>query len=272
MLDYKSQIVYNIRDRRNIWDKMCLKYLCPLDFKLNIAMQKNVEFTDIYNKAYKLSAAVFVVSNIINENEELKTRIKSLSLNLVSMAINLKDTNFVDTKKIIKEIEKVALELMSMLDIARVSELISEMNGSIIKKEFQSFIGELGKYIEKFETDKSVFVDDMFTEPLAIEATKHLDRHNVTDGPGVVKPTSLHSKNQESIKSNNGNGYKRKDLRKNMILDFIKGQNNEVSIKDIALSVTDCSEKTIQRELIALIKEGKIKKTGERRWSKYSVV
>jgi len=68
----------------------------------------------------------------------------------------------------------------------------------------------------------------------------------------------------------NGNGHKRKDTRKNMILEFIKGHNN-ASIKDIVPNITGCSEKTVQRELIALISENKIKKVGERRWSRYFV-
>ncbi len=262
--------MYNIRDREIYRTKYVLNIYVPYVFNLKGVMHKNVEFTDIYNKAYRLSAAVFVVSNIIDEKEELKTRIKSLSLSLVSMAINLKDTNFADTKKMIGEIERISLELMSMLDIARVSELISKMNGSIIKNEFQSFIAELGKYTEKFETDKSVSVSDMFTEPLALETIKHLNRHNIVDGLNIEKTVSPEHKNQEPNESNNGNGHKRKDLRKNMILDFIKG-HSDASIKDIASNVTGCSEKTIQRELILLIKEGKIKKTGERRWSKYSV-
>lgn len=45
-----------------------------------------------------------------------------------------------------------------------------------------------------------------------------------------------------------------------------KGQ---ASIKDISEVVTDCSEKTIQRELNVLIKDNRIRREGERRWSKY---
>jgi hypothetical protein len=46
-------------------------------------------------------------------------------------------------------------------------------------------------------------------------------------------------------------------------------QNNGVTVKDIAAVVRDCSEKTIQRELGELIRQGRIHKVGERRWSVY---
>jgi DeoR/GlpR family transcriptional regulator of sugar metabolism len=62
-----------------------------------------------------------------------------------------------------------------------------------------------------------------------------------------------------------------KSDRRQSILDVVK-QKREVTIKDISSVVLDCSEKTIQRELNDLLLQGLIKKTGERRWSKYSVL
>ncbi len=46
----------------------------------------------------------------------------------------------------------------------------------------------------------------------------------------------------------------------------------EATIKDIAEVITDVSEKTIQRELNSLIEKGQVKRQGERRWSKYSII
>jgi hypothetical protein len=42
-----------------------------------------------------------------------------------------------------------------------------------------------------------------------------------------------------------------------------------LGIKDISARLPDYSEKMIQRELAALIKSGKVKKEGFKRWSKY---
>lgn len=46
----------------------------------------------------------------------------------------------------------------------------------------------------------------------------------------------------------------------------------QATIKDIADIITDVSEKTIQRELNSLIEKGQVRREGERRWSKYSVI
>ena len=49
-------------------------------------------------------------------------------------------------------------------------------------------------------------------------------------------------------------------------------QTGEVSIKDISKKVKACSEKTILRELLFLIDNNLVSKTGERRWARYKAV
>ncbi len=235
---------------------------------MNEIVQKNNDFVSIYNKSYRLAAAVFVISNVIDQNEELRTKMKKLSLDQVSMSVNLKDINFNDTKKLTADIEKNSLELMSILDIASVSGLISKMNGNIIKEEFHSFVLELKKFSEKFDDDKNASVKSIFKESLIV---------NIDDNFSEVYKNGNRNGRKNMIENGrineakNSNGHKRKDLRKNMILDFIKGHNN-ISIKDIAPNIVGCSEKTVQRELNQLINEKKIKKVGERRWSRYSII
>jgi hypothetical protein len=60
----------------------------------------------------------------------------------------------------------------------------------------------------------------------------------------------------------------RKNSRREQILAlFVKGV--DISIKDIAVRVRGCSEKTIQRELNALLYDNIIERIGEKRWSRY---
>lgn len=224
---------------------------------------KKIDFISIHNKSYKLAAAVFVISNLMDENEELRTKIKKLALEIVSMSVGLKDINFSDVRKLILDMEKCSLELMSMIDIASIAGLISKMNGTILKEEFQSFILELSNFSVRSENTKNISIDGVFGQSLSNDdhskkTVSNFSYKNDADADEVV-----------DVK--NGNGYKRKNLRKNNILAFIKGHNN-VNIKDITPNIVGCSEKTIQRELIQLIKEEKIIKTGERRWSRYSAV
>ena len=256
---------------------------------MNDNITHNTSFNDLYTKSYRLAAAVFTVSNIINEKEELRTKIKNLALELVSMSVNLKDINFSDARKQLINIEKNSLELMSLLDIASLSGLISEMNAKILKEEFQSFISEITQFAQKFEDTKNVSVRNIFeysassldnkfenTEKFNLlpSQTGVYKKQENLESREVGRDEKIEKNNKENNKENNrqnGNGHKRKDLRKNTIFEFIKRHNN-VSIKDIAPHIIGCSEKTVQRELIELISEGKVAKVGERRWSKYSII
>lgn len=60
---------------------------------------------------------------------------------------------------------------------------------------------------------------------------------------------------------------KKQNRREQILGLFIQGV--DVSIKDIAQRIKGCSEKTIQRELNALLFDGLIERIGEKRWSRY---
>ncbi len=243
---------------------------------------KKSEFMLVYNKTHRLASAVFMVANIIEDNIDLKNKLKGLSLNIVSYSVKLKDSNFSDTKKIILDIEKNALELMSVLDIAAVSGLISKMNGSILRESFQNFIKQLSDLVDNFENNNIDSVENIFDskkenlfdskyinmynqKSVLDKNTKILDNKNVNNV--IEKNNPIISKNDHDKKENN----KRKEQRREAVLSFIK-DNNGCGIKDILPNIVGCSEKTVQRELISLINEGKLRKIGERRWSKYFVV
>jgi predicted HTH transcriptional regulator len=61
-----------------------------------------------------------------------------------------------------------------------------------------------------------------------------------------------------------------KIARRNDVLNVIKN-NGKASIKDVKIVLKDINEKTIQRELLSLVKEGVLKKEGEKRWSTYKI-
>ncbi|MBP6912885.1 MAG: hypothetical protein KBB86_03040 [Candidatus Pacebacteria bacterium] len=91
------------------------------------------------------------------------------------------------------------------------------------------------------------------------------------------KPAQIttHSSNIQKPKSYISNTDKRQN-RKDLILNFITerridGQTDGVMIKDILTKIKDISEKTLQRELSALVAKGVLKKIGDKRWSRYMI-
>lgn len=62
----------------------------------------------------------------------------------------------------------------------------------------------------------------------------------------------------------------KKNSRQSVIISLLK-RKKEIMIKDVSPLISGCSEKTIQRELSAMVQAGILRKTGEKRWSKYSL-
>jgi len=86
---------------------------------------------------------------------------------------------------------------------------------------------------------------------------------------------SVDRKGQYQIKDHprvqNINNHPMQNNRELSVIRLLKDKNN-LTIRDFSLVIKGCSEKTIQRELLRLVKLGVLKKSGEKRWSRYSVI
>ncbi len=94
--------------------------------------------------------------------------------------------------------------------------------------------------------------------------------------PKIKDISSVHSvlmKHAQVVPGQNGQQLassfqmKKYSRREQILALFVKGV--DVSIKDIAARIKGCSEKTIQRELNALLYDNVIERIGEKRWSRY---
>lgn len=98
---------------------------------------------------------------------------------------------------------------------------------------------------------------------------KKEERVGAMDTRESVANSSVNSERVNTKTTSFGSSFQmRKQSRRDQILGlFVKGV--DVNIKDISMRIKGCSEKTIQRELNALVFDGVIKRIGEKRWSRY---
>jgi len=89
--------------------------------------------------------------------------------------------------------------------------------------------------------------------------------------PGGERTQAVKSPIQDSrvAAPSRQNGVRHSERRKR-ILDLVS-EKDKITIKDVADVITDCSEKTLQRELMSMVKGGTLIKEGERRWSTYKL-
>ncbi len=219
-----------------------------------------------YKKTEKILIALYLVTNSVPEKESARNIVRDKAILILSDILQLR-SGFKSTgpNKVGNVIASI-YEVISLLDVLHVSGFVSDMNLMVLKSELSDLIIFLRDATDTETSEKVMFNDEHFNtgdikDTSSIKDIKRTSfnikdiNKGVRGGRSVSTPASTARKHNE---------------RSATILKLVKDKKN-VSVKDISVVITDCSEKTIQRELITLINENVLKKEGERRWSTYSL-
>lgn len=240
-----------------------------------------------YNKTNKLVTALYMVTDIINPEEPLRNKLRTLGIEIIS-----------DIHNSPAQASKKIYEVVSFLDVASALNLISDMNRNILKKEFLEMHKSLQEYTHTIQQPMSL--EDFLLAPGKDESAdngtqtngNHISfkerqvgtRIGVQKGSTLLKALSdktntLSNSSSVSNKDTSVNFDMLKKQRRFDIVNIIRSKSDGVTIKDIKTDIRDksleslaaSSEKTLQRELMAMVKDGVLNRTGEKRWSKYFI-
>ena len=254
-----------------------------------------------YTKTQKLITALYMVTDIIDKEEPLRNKLRTLGTGIISDTYLIQFNNTGNTVSFI--LSKIS-EIISFLDLASTVNIISEMNCNILKKEFL-VLNESIKESNNIETpNKQINLAEFFNysarqdlaESLSTPAFSHPSRGErnsightrigVQKGSTLLKAIkNMSNKMPAPIvppwRDRSGVFDILKKQRRDNITNLIKGFNNGATIKDIkdkikttpeqASFLVSCSEKTLQRELVSMVRDGVLYKTGEKRWSRYFI-
>lgn len=255
----------------------------------------------IFKKTEKLATALYLVTAFFKDDEPLKWTFREKGMFLLSHALVVNDSDAFDRDNSLRTIFSVSLELISLLTIAATSKLISEMNYTILRREFELLINKLRESIELetfdkgfvlsnsfFETDTSAVANNAVTSELNMPSPLGYKGQSNSVGPYPVthnkgqsifgthtsarpKASAHTSSSSVAVPTIDKPSVKdKKNDRQTRIMSLLSKGGN-LTVKDFVRVITECSEKTIQRELLDLVEKGVLKKEGERRWSRYSL-
>ncbi len=250
-----------------------------------------------YGKSNKLIAALYMVTDIIDNGEPLKNKLRTLGTEIIS---DIHSIPIQATSKIV--------QVISFLDLASTIKLISEMNHNILKIEFlklEQSIKEHGKvkstWLEDFlvnspdtnldttDSERSVLKDNQrqyLGHQSSLRTIQEKTRIGVQKGGTLMK--ALSDKIGHKAKFNTLDLNLRsphfdmlKKQRREEIVRIVETSENGLTITDIkniaqghssqVRAIISCSEKTLQRELVSMVKDGVLDKKGEKRWSRYYI-
>ncbi|MBU3668653.1 MAG: hypothetical protein FGM57_01655 [Candidatus Taylorbacteria bacterium] len=269
---------------------------------------KDNKVSYLCKKVSQITKATCLVTAHIEENKEIRMKLRSTALDMSDIAISslcnsgtlsIKDRDVILSK---------SLFLVNLVELAHALKLISESNSDILLGQIKSFMFEVEELSHKISPQPSLKMSD-FESEMFIQAPKPIvDEKVVLEKPKPIietlsvsnpKEASLTRTSRSSFHPTNAVFRQRlatsktledlhglsstipgkeesksapfaKSGRQELIINTIAAKG-ELSIKDLEGVVKGCSEKTIQRELLALVEQGVLTKTGERRWSRYAL-
>lgn len=250
------------------------------------ALQNNSFLNFVSKKTEKLVAALYMVTDCMDADDALKGKLRLLAVDLLSDIHTFSSGTAIQKHISASELQDQITGILSFVGIASTVGFISEMNATILKKEFSLLTEELVKHQEKNRASNfqgSLFSssqirnvrlnENIFEVPRPVTEERPIssefwikDNQSVAQVKDTQVPQKQIFRTQKIVMRKMPEMSKSDRLEK--ILALIKDKN-EVSIKDISKSFSDCSEKTIQRELNHLISLGRVKKVGDKRWSRY---
>lgn len=243
------------------------------------------------NRTEKLIMALYMVTDCIEGEDPLKSKIRTLGVEILSDIGRLSRSTYGEKHTILSDFSNKESSLISMLYVSMTVGLISNMNYVILKREFLKVKEDTENkkrevYTTKEESNPSnfdgsiadIFKQDYFTDKQIAQGNIIKDTTPIKDI--IKKPYNnvlykINNKTDLSVIKSHKNLSRALDVglkveRKNKIIKLIK-EKKEVMIKDISRLITDCSEKTIQRELSSLVEQGILNKIGKKRWSRYTL-
>ena len=226
----------------------------------------------IFKKTEKITAALYLVSGLLKDDEPIKWELRDRGIDLLSSSFTASSAVPGDKNVVIQSLFTAALETLSLLNVARISNLVSEMNHRLLVREIDSVVSMLrDRLAASAENAGYVLSESFFKTPDLFSTGFRSDNRTINSRPKSFGSNDVRENVDNSdISQGHMTAQARKTQRQGLILNVLKGQSN-LTIKDFSKVIKDVSEKTIQRELTELVEKGVVKKEGERRWSRYSL-
>jgi predicted HTH transcriptional regulator len=157
------------------------------------------------------------------------------------------------------------------LSIARLHDNVQDLRRSQESLRQAQLLAKLGREDNKGQNREAIIKDKKETVIREVKVEKPKEEIKDTKETGV-RGMSTHAVLMEHATRSGSpitSSFQMKKLsrREQILALFVRGV--DVSIKDIAARIKGCSEKTIQRELNALLYDNVIERIGEKRWSRY---
>lgn len=224
--------------------------------KATKATQRLIQDTEYYRYIFKKTERIVSVVFYITHNlpDEIKDSSDAADIEQAARAAHNAILETLQARahtadEVVRTAAHALIMLESKLRVAQVAGVIASEVLQVLVGEIDTVLRGMNKYLDE---------DNAFA---------------ALAGPAVTTTASGRSRSTtESSSKRESSGVQSGELERRARIKTVLEATGEATIKDISAIVSDVSEKTIQRELNSMIGDNVVKRQGERRWSRYSLV
>lgn len=223
-----------------------------------------------YRRAERIAAATHLLTNHIDASEPVRAALRKESTLLLGRMLDVRDEmRSAQSGGVIAVVSSIR-HMISLVRMLAISGFASTQNVNAIVEA----LDELGNFMhvsQRTNFSESVVVtrDELLDVGTMSPRSATVSLRDIKDTVQPIPPSAREHGTTVSVKSAQHNGQV--SIRTQSILEILKSSGS-MAIKDICSNLPEYSEKMIQRELLSLVSEGRVAKTGLKRWSRYSVV
>ena len=217
-------------------------------------------YRHIFKKTEKIISVVFYILNNTDTDKRSETHIGNIAGKAHfahENALRSLEVKLANAKEVLEQFAQALIALDSTLRISNASGVITQEVLGVVTGEIDTVLRSLSPYISN-ETSMSSMLSSQMASSAASSTTP--------SSAQVPAPRKAPAGSQNTAPKASPSPDRRTRIQ------TIVEAKGEASIKDISEIITDCSEKTVQREINTMIADNIIQRHGERRWSKYSIV
>lgn len=246
-------------DGKGIQNSSELATLLEADSVKTNPFGSNINADRLFRRAEALVSALHLVTAHIASDEPVRNEVRRWALQLLSDTLSLRDTLRTSSREV-GDVQKDIRELIALSRVLVAGNFVSVQNGS----ELASALDEMGSFL--ISVRRSALSDSVriSRENFSYQSDVSLRKGQLVKDKVIQKDSSKGHAKRHPVGDTS-------DAREELILKILN-PGTEIGIKDISIHVPEMSEKMIQRVLLSLVAKGRIKKTGSKRWSKYSLI
>lgn len=223
-----------------------------------IGFLQNQSMDRLYRRAERIVAAIFLATNHIHASESLRSQIRDAGVCFLKETLDMRDALRTQDSIRASRFSAAARYLISLIRMLAAGGLLSLQNAGVLVEA----IDELGALLSAYQNSPLADTIAFSKQELSDTHVPHMkDSVSVKDGMSLRGSAVV---SDRPISNSLG-------TRQQNVLDVLRTAQTPLSITDIAIHLPEYSTKTIQRDLVDLILAAKVRRMGEKRWSKYSL-